>query len=76
MRLDVTSNHLELRLPDNNPYDEHSDELAKRVENFGLPVGKSASRHLNSDNVHTNPAWRRPERTAGTHSKDWEGSRD
>lgn len=45
--MDVTSEHLDLLLP-NDPYyigdftAEPGEELAKRVDNFGLPVGKGA----------------------------------
>lgn len=40
--MDVTSNHLDVMPP--NDYElQDGDELAKRSEDFGHPVGKSAS---------------------------------
>lgn len=38
--LDVTSNHLEF-IPLRNNYDDQGDEISKRPENFGYPVGKN-----------------------------------
>jgi len=43
--MDVTSNHLDIILePDKNPENiTEGEELSKRGEGFGLPVGKSES---------------------------------
>ncbi|GJE92292.1 RBP11-like subunits of RNA polymerase [Phanerochaete sordida] len=40
--LDVTSNHLEF-IPLRNNFDDQGEEISKRPENFGLPVGKNDS---------------------------------
>ncbi|KIP10858.1 hypothetical protein PHLGIDRAFT_100423 [Phlebiopsis gigantea 11061_1 CR5-6] len=41
LHLDVTSNHLEIAPARPGVMDEVGEELSKRVENFGLPVGKN-----------------------------------
>lgn len=41
--LDVTSNHLEPLVSRSSVLDDMGDELSKRVDNFGFPVGKSMS---------------------------------
>ena len=41
--MNITSNHLELAQQLADPYDpEDGEEMSKRVEYFGWPVGKSA----------------------------------
>lgn len=39
--LDVTSNHLEPIISRSGALEDMGDELSKRVDNFGFPVGKS-----------------------------------
>jgi DNA-directed RNA polymerase II subunit RPB3 len=59
--MDITSNHLELIPPNEynyrgNPGPPAGEEMAKRVPNFGLPIGKSKLKC----NISVNPILRSP----------------
>ena len=74
LHLDVTSNHLEIAPARPGVMDEVGEELSKRVENFGLPVGKSMS--ITSSETPFVNSRRQPERRTGAHCKTRQGAGD